>query len=142
MDYVPPHLCNPPNLAAPLTEVLSPNSSQVLYIVSDYISSLPFLFLSLLPLFHLPFLPSFLSFIFSSFVLTPPMIINIPFLINLLLLLIPLVSFYQKKKVCGFKFVRKGRKMEKGRSFHILESRNLVPFPQHPHDSSYKNSLL
>ena len=33
------------------------------------------------------------------------------------------------------------RKIEEGRSFHILESRNLVPFPQHPHDSSRKDSL-
>ena len=74
------------------------------------------------------------------------MIVNIPFLINLLLLLIPLVSFYQKKKKKKFVALslseKEERKMEKGRRFHILESRNLVPFPQHPHDSPYKDSLL
>lgn len=128
-------------------------SAQILvrfWLTSDYISSPPFLFLSLLPLFHLPFfpffLPFFLSFLFSSFVFTPPMIINIPFLISLLLLLIPLVSFYPKKKKKRFVALslseKEERKIEEGRSFHILESRNLVPFPQCPHDSSRKDSLL
>ena len=148
MDYVPPRLCHPPNLAAPLTEVLSPSSSQVL--ADQWLYLITAFSLSFLPLFHLPFfpffLPFFLSFLFSSFVFTPPMIINIPFLISLLLLLIPLVSFYPKKKKERFVALslseKEERKIEEGRSFHILESRNLVPFPQHPHDSSRKDSLL
>lgn len=116
MHYVPPHLCNPPSLAAPLTEVLSPNPSQVLadqwlYLITA--SSLSFSPPSLSPslLSFLPAsLPFFLSFLFTYFVFTPPMIINILFLISLLLLLIPLVSFYQKKKKNGLWLYQKRKK--------------------------------
>lgn len=100
---------------------------------SFFLSSLSFTF----PSFLSSCLPFFLSSLFTYFVFTPPMIINILFLISLLLLLIPLVSFYQKKKKKGFVALseKEERKMEEGRSFHRLESRNLVSFPQHPHDS-------
>ena len=149
MDYVPPRLCHPPNLAAPLTEVLSPNSSQVfadqwLYLITAF--SLSFSPPSLSPSL-LSFLPPFLSFLpFLFFCFHPTHDYKYTFLDQSSVTTHPFSFFLSKGKKKRFVALslseKEERKIEEGRSFHILESRNLVPFPQRPHDSSRKNSLL
>ena len=125
----------------PLQKISAPILARF-WLTSGYISPLPLLFLSLLPLFHLPFfpfvLPPFLSFLpFHLFCFHPSHDYKYTFLDQSSVTTHPFSFFLSKKKKKGFVALseKEERKMEEGRSFHRLESRNLVSFPQHPHDS-------
>ena len=96
----------PPNLPAPLTEVLSPNSSQI---ISHHCLS------SFSPPSLSPSLPSFLSLLHFLFCFHPTHDCKYTFLDQPSVTTHPFSFFLskkKKKKVCGFKFVRKGRKKD------------------------------
>lgn len=151
MHYVPPHTMQPPSLAAPLQKI----SAQILVGFGwpdNYISSPTLLFLSLLLSFTFPSflsscLPSFLSFLpFHLFCFHPSHDYKYAFLwLILLLLLIPLVLSIKKKKKGGFVALseKEEERWKRKESFHSdWNLGNLVSFPQHPHDSLYKDWLL